>query len=108
MLTVIHLCGLGSSARDLFPKDHEAALREFCADVSGVYESHGGNAARLLTILRLMRNMCAGNEGICQQMIMSRAHVTAAQLVTAKAPDTQQVKPPHPLFGRPSDDMLQA
>lgn len=47
--------------------------------MGGAYE--GASTSRMLTTLRLMRNLCAGDEAISKQMVAHGAHVTASQLV---------------------------
>lgn len=52
-----------------------------CNLVTGSVSKGGGSTSRVMAVLRLMRNLCAGDEAISQQMAASGAHATASQLV---------------------------
>ncbi len=52
----------------------------------GNFRGDSTGVDRLLPLLRLLRNMCVGNEAACQHMVAARAHVTASQLVTLQTP----------------------
>ncbi|KAK9863664.1 hypothetical protein WJX84_002928, partial [Apatococcus fuscideae] len=61
-------------------------LSEYFSELSGNFRGDSTGVDRLLPLLRLLRNMCVGNEAACQHMVAARAHVTASQLVTLQTP----------------------